>query len=736
MVSCQARPIHRPARARGCLPYRETMLMRSAWLVGLVCTLLGATALGAELTARRINDPPKVDGRFDAEEWATAVWSSDFVEVEPRLGEQPESVTRMAVQYDQELLYVALDLEQSSAVVAREWEQGAELDSDDHVAVWLDPFASGTSGYRFVVNPNGARSEALVEDVDELDEDWEDLWYAAAERADAGWRVEIAIPFRTLSYPVGTERWRVNISRFVAARNILIGLASRQRNIDLGSGVELDGMQQVPQAVGWAVITTATARFQRDYASRRESFDIEPSVDAFYRIGSSYTAAATLNTDFSAAEVDQRELNLTRFELFFPERRDFFLRDANVFEFGGIEENALPFFSRRIGLGLEGQPLDIQAGARLTGRQESLSLGLMAVRQDLETEPGVAQGRGTMAVGRMRAVLADDHALGTIFTSGDPVSGRNDRLLGFDYRYGNEEVSGDNEIEVYGWWQKVFLGEGGPEDSAFGASVEWPNDTIEACLAFADIGEDFAPPLGFVNRAGIREWQSEFRYRMRPAIEWLRTWDTGFDLLLVEDAAGRLESRLQELSVFDLTGESGDQVEFVLKRHVERLDEPFELTEDIEIETGEYHFGRAGLGFATAPQRWWAVGLEIERGDYFDGRLDAVETSWVINPFPRLRLGVDYEWNRLRFDDQRETLKLTRLSVRYAFSAAWSVSSLMQYDSEEGEMGGNVRLRWTPAPGQEHFLIANYGRTRESPQDRFRSSEFDASLRLSFTFLF
>ncbi|MCB1629435.1 MAG: carbohydrate binding family 9 domain-containing protein [Xanthomonadales bacterium] len=702
------------------------------WLLGLILPLECLEAADGGVHAASTTHAPVIDGHLDSGEWAAAEAVRAFIQVEPQINGTPSERTTLWLLRDDDFLYIGLALTQSSRLVAREWVQDADLSGDDHVSVQLDPFASRDKGYAFSVNPNGAQSEALISDGDDFDEDWEDLWYAAAGPSEDGWQVEMAIPFRSLSFPSDRDQWRINVIRQIAQRNELVALTSRKRRLDLSAAVSLSGMSGASRGTGFSLTTSSTFSSVRDHHSGRRHSELRPSADLFYKLTPSLTAAVTLNTDFSAAEVDQRELNLTRFELFFPERRDFFLRDANVFAFAGLEENGLPYFSRRVGLGLDGNPLDIRAGAKLSGQIDRFSLGIMAVNQDIE----LGRNQRTLGVARIRAGLTETSSLGMIATHGDPLTGTGDRLYGVDYRYANSEVWEDYELELFAWWQKVDLTDGGSDDDAFGLSLEWPNETVEALLSYTRIGADFAPPLGFVNRAGIDDWRSEFSYEFRPDLSWLRTITVGLDSQWVEDGDGQLESRHHELSLLDLGGAAGDKLELQWISSYERLVEDFEIADELEVAPGRYHFDRWALEFESAPQRDLQLGVRYENGPYLSGRLRSVESSIVVRPSARLSLGLDYEYNHLDFDGERQSLRLARLLARYSFSSAWSLTSLVQYDNESHELGLNTRLRWVPRAGQEHYLIANIGRARDDELNRYRTESVETALRLSFSFLF
>lgn len=702
-------------------------------VVGLLVPALGYGAQHpADLEVRASTGAIELDGRLDESAWTAATAIDDFRQVEPEQGALPSEATRVRLLFDAEHLYVGLEMQQRAApIIANQMLQQRSIEGDDLVRVFLDPYRTGRIGYVFSTNPNAVRNEALIENSDEFDEDWEDIWQVATARDENGWSAEIAIPFRTLSFSRGEPVWAINVARHIAARNEDVAWSSDDRRIDLTTTRPVSGFGVIAPGAGVDVIAGFSARRMRDFEDRVVATRLEPSLDIFYQFTPSLTGALTLNTDFSAAEVDQREVNLTRFDLFFPEKRDFFLQDANLFEFADIEENGLPFFSRRIGRGEEGDLLDVTGGIKLSGRVGKFSVGALAVEQSLEDAPGQAR----LLVGRARADLDERHALGTIVTSGNPLGGWSDRLLGFDYRYQNDDLFDSQEVEAFAWWQQVELREKSNANEAWGASLAWPNDRIDARLACGVIEDDFAPPLGFVNRAGIRELSAELSYRIRPQGSWFRIFDVGAQASWIEDTAGRLQSRVLEFSPLEARNHAGDQFEFVVIDEHETLDAPFEVTETLEIDTGRYNFTRYRIEFNSALQRRGSGLAAVEWGDFYGGHLESAEASLLLAPSPQFALRLDYEHNRLRLPEGRETIRLARISAAVAFDAHWSWTNLAQYDSESRELGINSRVRWEPRAGQEVFLIFNHGRLRDE-FDRFRATEREIVAKLSYVVQF
>lgn len=696
--------------------------------------LLALLVYGSVANANEVafsEQPIEVDGILSENVWLQHPPARDFHQVEPVEFAAPSALTSVMFALDDAALYIGIRAEQAADTLRdRQLVQGGSIGGDDELTVLIDPFGNGRQGYAFSVNPNGVRNEAIIENADDFNEDWEDIWQAKTHRFPDAWVAEIRIPFKSLTFPAGRDQWHINVQRRIAARNEVIAWTSADRRVDLTTTRPVGGFSRAQPGSGFDLVLGASLKRERDFEDGTDKTRLEPSLDLFYKWTPSLTAAVTINTDFSAAEVDNREVNLSRFDLFFPEKRAFFLQDANVFEFGGIEDNGRPYFSRKIGLSDEGEPLDLRVGARLSGRHGDYSIGALVVQQDAEIDLEPTN----VLVARVQAELTEASALGGIVTYGNPITDQSDRLLGIDYRYINDDIVDDQALEAYAWWQG-FRPQQGAGDDAWGATIAWPNDTVDAAISVLDIGAQFAPPLGFVNRAGIQDWRAELTYRWRPENGVLRTIDSGFDANWVRDDVGKLESRAIELSPVSLGFQSGDIVELNHIDRYERLSLPFEVVEDIEIGPGRYHFERNEIELESAEHRAWRGTLGYSWGSFYDGDLKALEASATFTPSRHLALGMDYEENRLDLPAGNATVRLYRTVATVAFNEQWSWTTLAQYDSESREFGVNTRLRWLPEAGQEGLLVINHGSVRDA-FDRFQSTESEMVLKFSYTFQF
>ena len=457
---------------------------------------------------------PVIDGRLDDEVWKTAAIVDDFHQTSPTDGAKPTEATVVRVTYDHEFLYIAAHLKDSdpNGILAKQMIQGKMFQSDDRFWVTLDSFNNKRNDYFFQVNANGIRREALRENNAQFIEEWATIWQAESAVTEDGWVTEIAIPFKSISFSPDSDTWGINFGRGIVRKQEYDLWSSHERQDWPAYGGEVSGIDDIKQGVGLDVVPSVNLSQSRDLVLNEDTSGFEPSLDARYRITPSLTATLTLNTDFSTAEVDEQQIALDRFSLFFPEKRDFFLQDAGIFEFGNIDTNGRPFFSRRIGLADDGQTVGIDGGVKLTGRVGDFNIGTLAIRQ--EAYEGV--DATDLFVARGSYNLLEESAIGFIMTHGDPTSNATNSVAGIDFLYRKSDGPFGEILTGKFWAQQSRSSDLDGDEQAFGAQLEIPSDKLRAYLGAQHIEENFHPALGFVNRAGIRRLDAGLRYRIRP----------------------------------------------------------------------------------------------------------------------------------------------------------------------------------------------------------------------------
>ncbi|HEX7236068.1 MAG TPA: sugar-binding protein [Gammaproteobacteria bacterium] len=696
-------------------------------LLGCPAVVLAqAEAPGAttkQLMAARASTPIVVDGRLDEPAWANAavIESEDLHQILPVEYSMPTQRTRFLVLYDDDALYLAGDMQddQPELMTAKVLRQGGNNSwLDDQFNIWLDPFNDKRSGYRFQVNPHGVRQEGLARAGDQVQWQWNGIWQAEALQGDDGWSVETRIPFKTISFNPETDVWGLNLNRRVARDNETIGWVSRNRTQSPAISGELTGISGIRQGLGLDIVPSLTAISRRDFSPRADESDVEPSLDVFYKVTPSLNAALTLNTDFSATEVDDRQLNLTRFGLFFPEQRDFFLQDADIFEFGRIgqrsmdspfarplEENGLPFFSRRIGLSATGEPVDLAGGGKLSGRAGRWTIGTLAIRQE-EFQTVEASD---LFVARVAANVLAESSVGFIVTDGDPLSNLDNSVAGVDFRYQNTRLPNGKTLESEAWYQRSSTEALPGDDAAWGIRVWSPNTAqFKGGVGIKEIGASFNPALGFVNRRGIRDYTGELGYTYRPLGSTLRSLYTGANVQHIETLFdGRLQSEVSQLRV-ELENQTTDKLTLRYQNEKEGVRLPFEIFEGVIIPPGDYSFDQLRAGVSTGPHRRFVTSASYAAGDFYDGDIATVSTSVEWIPQPHFRASISYDYNDVRLPQGDFTLRLERLGLDYIMSAKLSWVNLIQYDNATETTGINSRLHWVPEAGRELFIVLNH----------------------------
>ena len=700
------------------------------------------------LQAVRSDEPITIDGRLDEAAWADAAVVEDFHQINPVEYAEPSQRTTFLVLYESEALYIAGRMydDEPGKVTANVMRQGGQSWSDDQFYIVLDPFNDKRSGYRFQLNPHGAREEGLYKGTaDQVNWEWGGIWQAAATQDSEGWIAEARIPFKTLSFDPQNDTWGINFSRQVARNDETMGWVSRNRIQNPAISGELTGLVDLEQGMGLDVVPSIVVNEQRTYSPNTSGSEIEPSLDVFYKITPALNASLTLNTDFSATEVDDRQVNLTRFGLFFPERRDFFLQDADIFEFARLSqsdfrspfsrplvENGRPFFSRRIGLSASGQPVDLEVGAKLTGRVGRWNIGTLAIQQDAFEDVQSTN----LFVGRIAANVLAESTLGFIVTDGDPQSNLDNSLLGMDFRYQNNRLPGGGTIEAELWYQRTETEGLTGDDSAWGARFWMPNNAgFKGGVSIKEIESNFNPALGFINRRNIQDLTAELGYTHRPRGQNLRSIYSGATLQRIERLTGGLQSQFAKLRTI-LENQTGDRLTITYENEKEGLIRPFEVSEGIMIPVGDYSFDQASVSLSTRQFRRVVSNLSYGTGDFYDGERNNIDAELVWKPTPHFRALIGYEYNDVELPQGDFVLRLARLGLDAIFSAKLSWVNLLQYDNDTETIGINSRLHWIPQAGREMFIVLNHNLENLDRDNEFHSTFADFSFKFNYTFRF
>ncbi|MFQ5689393.1 MAG: DUF5916 domain-containing protein [Gemmatimonadota bacterium] len=663
-----------------------------------------------ELRVGSLDNGIRLDGRLDEPEWVKADSIADLTQIEPVEGGKPAMRTVVKVLADRHQLVfgiVAHDPD-PSGIVAFAVRRDAHLRGEDNLRIVLDPFLDGRSGVVFTVNANGARYDALVSRRGAGENpDWDQVWDAKAVRTGSGWSVEIWIPVRSLTFKPGLRRWGFNIERRVQRLQETDRWASPRRdyNFDQTSRAGLlTGLPAFSLGLGLSVRPFVAGGGGKPAPGASVDTNEEQGADITQRIGTNLEATLTINTDFGETEVDARQTNLTRFPLFFPEKRTFFLQGSDIFDFGlGLRRDLIPFFTRRIGL-LEGKEVNLDAGGKVNGRIGNTNVGGLLVRT------GDVSGltpSNTLGVVRVKQNVLAESSAGFIATFGDPRGRDGSWLVGPDFTYQTSHFRGDKNFLVGAWG--LAMGREGLTGgkSAFGLRLDYPNELWDISLTFKHLGDGFDPSLGFVPRPGTNQLNWGVRYSPRPAWSLVRQMFYELEGSVVTRVDGSLQSWRVFTAPLNWRLESGDGFEFNIIPQGEGLVEPFEVADGVTIAPGRYDFLRYRLEGRFASKRRLSGQVTWRFGDFFTGTLHQLEISSFWTPVRLFTLELSTETDIGRLPEGNFTENLFQGRIRMNFSPDLELSSFIQYDNTSDILGSNTRLRWTFRPVGDLFVVYN-----------------------------
>lgn len=663
----------------------------------------------------------RIDGRLSEPAWGTADSIADLTQVEPIQGASPyaRTVVRVITTGDAILLGIQAHDPDPSRIVSYARQRDATLDNEDHVKIVLDTYMDGRSGYVFAVNPNGARYDALVgSQGGEENANWDAIWEAATARMPTGWSVEILIPLKSLLFRPGLPQWGFNLERRVQRLQETDRWASAERNYKVTQTSRAGLLTNLPTfdlGLGLSVRPAVIGGGARDSAGASIRNQSHVSLDATQRLGADVLASLTVNTDFAETDADARRVNLTRFSLFFPEKRTFFLEGADIFDFGlGLEEEVIPFFSRRVGL-LGGRQVPIDIGGKVNGRLGRTNFGALVVRTGAVDTLNTAS---TMGVVRLKQNVLGESSVGLIAAAGDPLGRPGSWLVGPDLTYQTSHFLGDKNFLAGVWGLAVGREDLHGDRTAVGFAIGYPNDLWEASLQYKRIGDAFDPSLGFAPRRGVHVanlnvvWQPRPKRPIGPLHIRQCFWEN--ELSLVAGLTGGWQSYQYFMAPINCRLESGDRFEFNIVPTGERLTEPFELADSITIQPGTYHFFRFRLEAGLAAKRRFSAQATWWFGRFYDGHLDQYEITGSWKPSDLLIMEFSGEHNVGRMPGGSFAQDLAAMRLQLNVSPDLQLTGFLQYDNVSNSFGANTRLRWTFYPPGDLFVVYNHNlRTRD-----------------------
>lgn len=684
--------------------------------------------------------PPLIDGLVDDDVWNNAALIDQLYQREPKPGEPVSEKTEFFFLYDRNNIYVGIRCyDDPGGITAKELARDVSLGDDDRVQVILDTYMDGRSGYWFQIGPRGSIGDALVnENGKDFNKSWDGLWDGKAKITEKGWEGELIIPFKTMGFNKGNSTWGLKLIRYIKRKSEASywpATTLDANRFQISDAGRMTGLENITQGIGLDIIPYLTGGI-----SKKASIDpkavFDGGLDAFYHITPSLKAAVTVNTDFAQTEVDEKQINLTRFNLFFPEKRDFFLDGSNYFTFGinGDSENPqgtqmIPYFSRRIGLDTRGNPVPIKYGGKFTGKIDEWNIGLLHIRDDNEWDnPGYTVARISRNIGKQSS-------FGVIGTNGNAFSDMNNFVAGADLRLASSQFRGNKNIIYNLYGVKSFTTGLEGHDLSFGTEMSYPNDFFNFRIGYLQIGENFTPGLGFIPRKNIRNFYGGTGLGPRPKNSPVMQVRTGVNYAFISDLRkGGLITSDINLKLAEIIFLSGDAISLTSSYQYESLADSFPIFREIVIPSDNYHFWRHSLMLSSAKRRNLWASTRVVTGTFYSGK----RTDWLLQAGYKVMvpiyIGLETDLRWVNLPEGSFQTRIYRANLNFLFSPAISWYNFAQYENQTETMGWQSRFQWIIKPGKEIFLTFNSPLI--DPLERFRAEVYEARVKVKYAIRF
>jgi len=703
-----------------------------------------------------------LDGSLDEGVWRRAQVATDFIQIDPDNGEPATEQTEFRIAFDGDALYLGVICHDSEAgihLTRYQKRRDEYLQQDDKVQWTIDTFLDGRSGYFFETNPSGAMADALI-GINGQNRQWDGIWNERVQRSSTGWSIEVEIPFRTLNFDPKSDTWGINLSRQISRKNensIWMGWARNQGVSRMTNAGNLTGLSGVTQGHGLDVKPYVLGSAQ-DAPVRAEALNgtSQAGVDLFYNPTPALRTNLTINTDFAQTEVDQRQVNLTRFSLLYPEKRDFFLDGSTFFDFAspgagaggnnsqnnanlGTDLIVNPFFSRRIGLTDSGDQQKILYGTKATGQLGGQDVGILHVR----TGEDHALAGENFTVARLKRRLMRQSYVGAAYTRRDPTALGTDtrQTLGLDFRLATSAFRGNDNLSLSGWYvdatQRGITG-----TQAYGATLAYPNDLWNANFDVRTVERNFNPAVGFVTRNAYRRYLPYVNFGPRPRNNrTVRQYNFAVTADIQTTLANDKVARNFTLKLFETELASNDRFGVLLTPRSERLDSPF----SINISPGHratlprgatYDFVRYQLYWRTSNRRMIAFDGRYEDGDFYSGTRKEFVSNVTFRILPGVFVYTAAELNSIALPEAQFNTRLYRVVPELQFSPFLTWVNNVQYDTVSGVAGWQSRFRWIVRPGNDIYVVYTHNWLDDPLLAQFATQDRRLSTKAVYTYRF
>jgi Domain of unknown function (DUF5916)/Carbohydrate family 9 binding domain-like len=699
-------------------------------------------AYNSGLKTKHIKIGPSIDGHLDDPIWQSAKVFSNFRMVKPETDKEPSEKTELRVLYDDKNLYIGIQcwVNDPATIAVTDLAHDQRGMGSDKIRILLDPFQDKRNAYVFIVNAKGARTDGLATG-EHFSTNWDGIWDAKNRIHNKGWSTEIRIPFKTISFNPKLEGWGFNVERYIAHRMEIIRLSGISKDSFFYNPAEaalLAGIKDIKQGKGITFKPYMSVDMGRNYdEGEKREWKINGGFDLYKNFTPNLVGVFTYQTDFAETEVDDRQINLSRFSVYYPEKRAFFLEGSEIFAFesgGGRRPSFVPFFSRNIGLYDEEQ-VPVHWGAKVYGKIGKTNIALLDVR----TKPFNDLSGQNFFAGRIYQNIFSQSKIGLIFTSGEPGSDETNTLFGIDFKYATSRFMKNKNLAISGWWvtNKNSYTEG--KHYGYGIKMDYPNDLFDIALTYNYFGDALEPGLGYMPRNSVQQISNFIQFRPRPKKGWLGKMVRQMAFRIFTSIYLDLESNIESsrISICPFTFarfESGDVLEFYFIPNREVLNEAFEVSDNIFILPGDYTYNRYQYQFRTASHRMISGKAEYETGGFYGGTMDKLELELNLNLKGNIRLGLEGTFVNADLPVGKFKENLYQAKADFYLNPNIGLMTYVQYDSVSEDIGANIRFKWRISPGNTIYLVYNKNwQRRYDPIARFYPLEDRGIFKVQFS---
>lgn len=693
-------------------------------------------------TAVQVEKGPRIDGVLDDEIWQSALILDQFTQQEPQEGQPASERTEVLILYDARNLYIGLrafDSDPDGIIATEMRRDSARLLEEDSFQIIVDTFNDYRSGYMFVTNPLGARLEQQISEEGEgfgrgltsnINRDWNGVWHVATHRDEQGWTAEIVIPTTTIRFQqADVQSWGINFMRNIQRKNEQLFWAPIPKGYSLtrvSLAGTLTGLRTLNQGMDLKIkpFIVAGVRRKRLGTEADTSLPADVGLDLKYGLTSALNLDVTINTDFAQVEVDEQQVNLTHFSLFFPEKRDFFLENAGLFNIGTRRQEAQLFFSRRIGLSRAGQPIPILGGVRMTGKVNRHNIGIL----DIQTQDAFGQNGDNFLVARYSREVFARSKIGGLFIDKQEIGGSDfNRTVALD-----TSLAPSKNLTINSFLAKTSTPGITEGELAFHGRATFRNPSWSLYAQCLDVQDNFNAEVGFVPRRGIRTSQVHIENNPRPERFRIRVLSPMVNITYTTDQNNRLITRKVH-NMIGITLQDGTYINFIYNRYLEHLDNPFPIQPGVIIPPGTYRFGEWRFQLNSDSSRRLYESFTYSPQTFFGGFRKDIDATVGFRATSKLSTEVRYRRNDVDLPWGDFIVHLGTFRFDYSFSPTMTLRSLFQYNSSIRELNSSIRFHFIYRPGSDLYVVYNDLRVDMSGSEQVRDRQLVVKLNYLFS---